>query len=275
MVDITSNDKLEGILPDLGMLADDHPETVIANLPSTLIVSALEDQLTKAANGYTDKDYLTPIVDATKMLSNKYSNDPEVVGSISTSLDTILSRVVSAISREWNTDFSQIGLDPDSPSYVQDVVELYRFFVVDRISLSIELLFHIIVSNRKKLVDQYRKSVEKKNQTVSEARRVFQQFEDVVIWIAMPQIFDDIKTSSAWDFSFEESLDALNVDYSSKFLYTLASMWMQPEFSSKYCAVALTDDNESFTESYIRNGWLTSAPKKALDNTDNNEQETE
>jgi hypothetical protein len=275
MVDITSNDKLEGILPDLGMLADDHPETVIANLPSTLIVSALEDQLTKAANGYTDKDYLTPIVDATKMLSNKYSGDSDVVSSISTSLDAILSRVVSAISREWNTDFSQIGLDPNSPSYVQDVVELYRFFVVDRINLSIELLFHIIVSNRKKLVDQYRKSVEKKNQTVSEARRVFQQFEDVVIWIAMPQIFNDIKNSSAWDFSFEESLDVLNVDYSSKFLYTLASMWVQPEFSSKYCAVALTEDNELITESYIRNGWLTSAPKKAPDNTDNNEQETE
>ena len=277
MVDITTQDSLEGILPDQGMLADDHPETIIANLPSTLIVSALENQLTKALVGYTSVDYLSPIISATNVLSDRYKDDPEIVGSIAVSLDSILSRVVDTITKEWNIDFSQIGLDAGSPNYVQDVLELYRFFVVDRINLGMELIFHIIVSNRKRFVEQYRKSIEKKNQTVSEARRVFQQFEDVAIWVAMPQIFEDLKNTSAWEHSFHECLGMLMIDYSSKFLLNLAVQWPNDEFSNKYFLPVLSEETESYTMTCVQNWWLGTAAKKdpgeVLDSNTNDQNE--
>ena len=263
MPDNVATDELEGILPDFGLLADERPETAIAGLPSTLIVSALEDQLSRFASGYTDKDYLSPIINASKILASRHSDDNEITGSINVSIDSILDRVITCIEREWNVEFSQVGLDHGSAGYAQDVLELYRFFIVDRMHLSMELMFHMIVSNRKQLVEQYRKSIEKKNQTVSEARRVFQQFEDVVVWVAMPQIFDDLVNSSSWDYSLQESLDMLNVEYS-QFLHTVASMWTPEEFAIKYCKPIIESENRSKAETTVRDWWITTAPKKVV-----------
>jgi hypothetical protein len=242
-------------------VVDDKPETAVAGLPMTLVVAGLEDQLAATGGSYTQTDYLTPVIDAVALLRQRHEDDAETLSTLDASLRQILSRVVSAIQQEWDVDLSQLGLDAGGADYSADVQELYRFFVVERLRYSRELVEQVVIAARKQLVERYRKAVEKKNQTVAEARRVFAGFDDVVIWISMPQILEDLRDEGAWGFDFADSLVLVGSDGSS-FLARLASQWNPEEFASAYCAPALLPQNIAVTQMELQDRWMAESPKK-------------
>ncbi len=242
-------------------MVDDKPETAVAGLPMTLVVAGLENQLTAANGNYSQTDYLTPVIDAVALLRQRHEDDAETLTTLDASLRQILARVVSAIQQEWDIDLYQLGLDSGSADFAADVQELYRFFVVERLRYARELLEQVVVAARKQLVERYRKAVEKKNQTVAEARRVFAGFDDVVIWISMPQILEDLRTEGAWGFDFADSLVLVGSDGAS-FLSRLASQWNPEEFASAYCAPALSAQNVSVTQMELQDRWMAESPKK-------------
>ena len=159
-------------------VVDDRPETSVAGLPMTLVVSALEVQLARTGGDYNSTDYLTPVLDAVALLRQRHEEDGATLATLDASLRKILDRVATAIEQEWSIDLNQLGLDAESADYAADVQELYRFFVVERLRYARELLSQVILAARKQLVERYRKAVEKKNQTVAEARRVFANFDE-------------------------------------------------------------------------------------------------
>ena len=242
-------------------MVDDKPETAVAGLPMTLVVAGLENQLAAANGDYTQTDYLTPVIDAVALLRQRHEEDPDTLATLDASLRQILGRIVAAIQQEWDVDFSQLGLDSGSADYPADVQELYRFFVVERLRYSRELLEQVVIAARKQLVERYRKAVEKKNQTVAEARRVFAGFDDVVVWISMPQILEDLRDEGAWGFDFADSLVLVGSDGPS-FLSRLASQWNPEEFASAYCATALSAKNLPTTQMELQDRWMAESPKK-------------
>jgi hypothetical protein len=242
-------------------LIDDKPETTVAGLPMTLVVSGLEDQLARASGDYGNTDYLTPIIDAVALLRQRHEEDPETLQTLNASLRSILNRVASAIEQEWNVDLNQLGLDSDGADYAVDIQEMYRFFVVERVRYARELLGQVVVSARKQLVERYRKAVEKKNQTVAEARRVFAGFDDVVVWVSMPQILDDLHNEGSWGFDFADSLVLIGAD-GGTFLSRLASQWNPEDFASTFCAPALVEKQMAVTCMELQDRWMSESPKK-------------
>ena len=249
------------ILPSQGMLPDDRPETAVAGLPTTLIVAGLETQLASAASGYTQTDYLSPILDAAALIRERRSGDAASLEALDASIRQILGRVATAIEQEWGIDLNQLGLDASGGDYASDVLELYRFFVTERVRLGRDLLAQVILSARKRLVERYRKSVEKRNQTVAEARRVFQTFEDVVVWVSIPQILEDLRDEGNWGFDMADSLILLESD-GATFLSRLAALWGDDDFAAKYCVPALSDENISGTGMVLQDRWMSESPKK-------------
>ena len=248
----------------------DSPGSSVAGLPTTLIVAGLETQLAGGSSGYTQTDYLSPILDAAALIRERRSGDSETLDALQASLRSILNRIVTTIEQEWSIDLLQLGLDPESGDYSADVLELYRFFVTDRVRLGRELLSQVILSARKQLVERYRKSVEKRNQTVAEARRVFQNFEDVVIWVSMSQILDDLRDEGNWGFDMADSLILLELD-GVTFLGRVASQWADTDFAARFCAPALAADNLLGSEMVLQDRWMSESPKKAETNEETTE----
>jgi hypothetical protein len=249
---------------------DDRPETSVAGLPMTLVVSALEDQLAKTGGNYNSTDYLTPVLDAVALLRQRHEGDGATLSTLDTSLRKILDRVATAIEQEWGIDLNQLGLSADSTDYAADVQELYRFFVVERVRYARELLSQVVLSARKQLIERYRKAVEKKNQTVAEARRVFANFDDVVIWVCMPQALEDLRDESNWGFDFADSLVLLGAD-GGTFLSRVAAQWNPENFASAFCAPALTEDQMVATRMNLQDWWMGESPKKTENDTENAE----
>ena len=266
-------DNTNAVLPEdlVGstFMVNDKPETAVAGLPMTLIVAGLENQLATANGNYSSTDYLTPVIDAVQLLRQRHENDGETLSTLEDSLRKILGRVVEALQQEWNVDLMQLGLDPDGADYATDVQELYRFFIVERLRYSHDLLEQVIVAARKQLVDRYRKAVEKKNQTVAEARRVFAGFDDVVIWVSMPQILEDLRDEGEWGFDFVDSLVLVGGD-GNTFLSRLASVWNPEDFACAFCAPALRPALISSTQMELQDRWMAESPKK-IDEEETNE----
>lgn len=236
-------------------------DATVAGLPMTLVVSGLEDQLVRADGDYTSTDYLSPVLDAVALLRQRHEEDGEALATLDSSLRRILGRVVGAIEQEWRIDLTQLGLDPDGADYAADVQELYRFFVVERLRYSRELLAQVVTTARKQLVERYRKAVEKKNQTVAEARRVFLNFDDVVVWVSMPQVLEDLRDEGAWGFDLADSLVLLGAD-GTGFLSRIASLWNPEDFAGMYCAPALGKKQISSTRIFLQDLWMAESPKK-------------
>lgn len=251
-------------------VVDDRPETAVAGLPMTLVVSGLEDQLARAGGDYTNTDYLSPVLDAVALLRQRHEDDGEALSTLDSSLRRILGRVVGAIEQEWRIDLSQLGLDANGADYAADVQELYRFFVVERLRYSRELLAQVVTTARKQLVERYRKAVEKKNQTVAEARRVFANFDDVVVWVSMLQALEDLRDESNWGFDFADSLVLLGAD-GGTFLSRVAAQWNPENFASSFCAPALTEDQMVATRMNLQDWWMGESPKKTENDTENAE----
>lgn len=261
------DDNDDGSLPTETLLSNGHP---VAGLPTTLVVAGLEEQLSRAAEGYTSTDYLSPILDAAALLRERLSGDPESQGTVDSSVRRILTRTIERMQSEWGVDFSELGLDVDGDPTA--IVELYRILVCDRLQNARELLEQVITASRKGIVERYRKSVEKRNQTVSEARRVFAHFDDVVVWISMPQILSDLRSNPDWGFDIAESVVLL--ESTGSILGTLAANWTCPEFAAAYCSPALVESNISVTEMLLRDNWLASSPKKTEGDNTNEKEET-
>lgn len=245
-------------------MVDDRPETSVAGLPMTLVVAGLEAQLAQQGGGAV-ADYLSPVFDAVALLRQRHEEDGAALATLDSSLRKILGRVVGALSDTWATDFLQLGLDPDGADYASDVQELYRFFVIDRQRHAQQLLSRVIYTARRQLVERYRKSVEKKNQTVAEARRVFSSFDDVVIWVSMPQILEDLRSEGAWGFDFADSLVLLGASPGT-FLSRLAAQWNPEDFAADFCRLALSPDAAVATRLALQDWWMGESPKKTPDN---------
>jgi hypothetical protein len=234
----------------------------VSGLPTTLIVIGLEEQLNKGKIGYTSIDYLSPILEAVALLKQRHKSENDILDSLNSHLEKILNRIVKTIELEWDIDLHQLGLDSDIiDHYIGDVLELYHFFILNRLTYSHEILSEIILSMRKKLFTNYRKSVIKKNQTISEARKFFLNFEDVVVWISIPQVLISLKNESNWGFNLEQSLLLLNIE-NSAFLSSLLTYWNPDDFIIRYCNSSFTDENILNTELFLQDWWLSITPKK-------------
>lgn len=236
-----------------------YDEVAVAGLPTTLIVAGLEEQLARQTAGYSDTDYLTPLLDAVGVLRTRHAGDNDVLDELRSSANMILNRVVSTLEREWSLDLLQLGLDPESADYAADVLELYRFFVVDRAKLAEDLLYELILLDRRRIADRYRKAVEKRNQTVAEARRTFQNFDDVVVWIALPQLLEDMQAGLGWSVPLTDALNLLQAD-GAVFLSRAASLWGGDDFAAQFCDFFLRQPQLSSI--HLRARWMADAPKK-------------
>jgi hypothetical protein len=248
-------------------LGDHRPEVALAGMPFALMVSSLGDQLDRFRTGYSPNDYLTPILSARALLMDRHAGDGETVSAISESFSTIVGSVARAVSLDWGADLGQLGLDPCSESYQRDVSELYAFFVTGRLRNARELLFGCVADDRRRLADTYRRTVEKRNQTTAEARRKFLNFDDVVVWSAVPQILASMRASADWSFPLAEVLERLDgpdpQDPDAGFLASAARYMDDDSFAAAYVAPALAEFGAmAATSLYIKDRWLRESPKK-------------
>ena len=237
------------------------PEMSVAGLPTTLIVASLNTQLARGPEGYTETDYLSVIMNTVSMLRDRHAGDGELMAELNFAIRAIFSKVINAINTEWDIDLFQIALDPDSGSYESDVTELYRFFVTGRLQNARDLLLQIVINSRKRILEANRRTVDKRNQTIAEARRVFQSFDDVVIWMSIPQFLADLKADGGWNVDLRESLLMLDAD-SSALISRIATIWNLDDFAERFCNVAMTRANMSTTEMDLKTFWMEDAPKK-------------
>ena len=245
-----------------GLVSSEVPAGVsLAGLPATLIVSGLEDQLSQAALGYTETDYLAPILEAQALLTARHEGDPDTLGEVRDSFSRILSRVAGAIAADWGADLVDLGVDPGGADYAGDVYELYRFFVVDRRRNAEALLYGMVTLERRRLADRYRRTVVKKDQTVAEARRTFASFDDVVVWVCMPELLEDMRAERGPVGTLVDALGVLNLD-GTTLLKSVA--WKHPDdtFMSRYAAPLLVDRQQASVATALRGRWLEEAPKK-------------
>jgi hypothetical protein len=252
---------------DAVVLDDDRPGVALASLPASLIVSGLVDQLARARSGYTPTDYLAPILSVVALLRERHRGDADVTDEIRSRLADILGAVVAAVADDWGADPFQLGLDPEGGDYAQNVAELYRFFVVDRMRNCRDLLFRCVVADRKRIADRYRRGVEKRNQTVAEARKVFQSFDDVVVWGAMPAVVAAFRDGATWSFGLQEVLARLGGgdpgSPGAGYLAAASQAWTSADFASRYVAPALMEgEPATLTALGLGDRWLSEAPKK-------------
>jgi hypothetical protein len=258
---------LKDLLTDVDLTGDGRPGVAVAGLPATLIVSGLDSQLSRSDQLYNEVDYLTPIMDAVRLLRNRHVDEPGACEEVNASVAKILARVARTIERDWGIDLNDLGLDPETAAYEPDVVELYQFFVAQRTSFVVELVYQTIGIERRRYADLFRKTVEKKNQTVSESRRVFQNFDDVVIWVSIPQIVEDLRANEGWSVGL---LDALaRIDYTPAAdgaMLSLSHRWTDETFSHRYVLPVLSDREACATlVTDLRARWLNESPKKEKD----------
>ena len=254
---LTLDQQAAGIL-DPGL----DPSLSLAALPATLIVSGLEEQLALAASGYSQTDYLTPLLSASALLSERHAEDSDVLSEVRSSFGRILGRVVETINRDSGLDLFQLGIDPAGADYAGDVFELYRFFIVDRVRNAGDLAYYAVTADRRRLVERYRRSVEKKNQTVAEARRVFQSFDDVVIWVCMPEIVEGLRAETAPTGSLGDALGMLELE-GAPFLRGVAWRFPDDTFLGRYLAPVVAGGRAaSGLATSLRARWLEDSPKK-------------
>jgi hypothetical protein len=258
MLDNLKSNELN-IFPDLGLLINDNPETIVAGLPTTLIATALETQLKQTITGYSDVDYLSTILDSCNLLKQRLSGNADTLSALDSSLRKIFSRVLLTIETEFDVNFT---LNSYSQEYFSDILELYQFFVINRKDFGKELLFNIISNNKKNLIDRYRKDTEKKNQTIAEARKVFSSFDDVIIFVSIPQILEDFNQETNWSLNLKETLAELDLTDSKYFSEIFTSLWNPEDFAIRYCQPLFHSDNISNLEIYLQDEWLAYAPKK-------------
>lgn len=259
---ITASDSVEAILPD-----PFQPGASPAGLPTSLIVAGLEDQLAKAAVGYTPADFLSPLLDARRLLLDRYAGDADIIAEVNASFYKIMARIVDVIQRELDVDFSQFGLEPGEADYPSDVLELYRFFVVDRMRNIHELVSQLVKLDRRRLSDRYRKVVEKRNQTVAEARRTFLNFDDVVIWVSMPSIVADMREYEEW-INLSGVLMHLEAD-GTTFLERASYSWLDESFAAKYIKPVFASAPSSIAlVTKLQTRWMNESPKKPLTTTE-------
>ena len=250
------------LTPDQQAAGISDPGLGLAALPATLIVSGLEEQLSLVASGYSQTDYLAPLLSAAALLRERHAGDPDVLSEVRTSFGRILGRVVDAVGLDSGLDMSQLGIDPAGADYAGDVYELYRFFVVDRMRNAADLAYHTVTADRRRLVERYRRAVEKKNQTVAEARRVFQSFDDVVVWVCMPEIVEGLRAESAPAGTLAEALGALELE-GAPFLRGVAWRFPDYAFLGRYLAPAVSGGRASSgLATALRARWLEDSPKK-------------
>lgn len=241
-------------------------DTTVAGLPTTLIVAGLTHQLSKGSFGYDNTDYLAPILDSVALIKERHSGDADRLDDIRAAVQKILGTVITTINREFDIDLYQLGVDPTAGDYESDVLDIYRFFVVDRLKNGRDLLARCVSDNRRQAAERYRKSVDRKNQTISEARRNFGTFEDVIIWSNMSKILENIKDETNWSSNFAESLQILSLE-SSPFLSRLANLWNPENFTNLYCSPALSGESRITTELDIQDWWLNVSPRKKTTET--------
>jgi hypothetical protein len=234
----------------------------LARLPSTLVVSGLEDQL-RGPLGATAADYLTPLYDRLARVRALSADDEETLQEVSRKLGVVLDRVVRAIEAEVGLDLGQLGLSPDDGAYEADVLVLYHFFVCDRVSNAREVLFQLLEGDRRRIAERYRKTVEKKNQTVAQARRLFQSFDDVVVWLSVNLVLADLAAEPGWSFDLAHVLLLLGHDPAVPDLLTqLADAYGARDFAARYAAPALAPEVFLRTAYALRDRWSQEAPKK-------------
>jgi hypothetical protein len=246
------------------LVDEDRPGVALASLPASLIVSGLMDQLS-SASAYSQQDYLSPVLSAAALLRARHEEDGGTVSEVAAAVRDILSAVAAAVASDWGADLEQLGLDPQSPDYEQDVAELYRFFVLGRLDGARRMLYGLIRQDRRRFADLYRKTVEKRNQTTSEARKVFATFDDVVVWSSIPQILSSFAASDDWSFPLAEVLDRVGgPDAASPgFLAAASALWTSESFAARYAAPALArGDAISATALALKDRWLTESPRK-------------
>jgi hypothetical protein len=232
---------------------------LLAGLPTTLIISGLEEQLGKTSSGYSSTDYLSPVLDAVSLIRSR-CEDPATSRDVNTAVRRILSSVVTAVEAEWGWDLSQLGFETDGSDYEGDVQELYEFFISDRVSNARDYIYASIVGDKRRIVERYKKSVEKRNQTVSEARRSY-QFDDVVVWVSLPRILADFGGGELMSpATMPEVLATLGVE--SRLLGRLAGSAGHEYFAASYVRPVLVGALLQETIIELRTRWLADAPRK-------------
>lgn len=259
-----------------GLIDPDVPPSVsLAGLPASLIITGLEDQLAQAASGYTDTDYLQPIVEALSLLREKYADDQDTMEEISASFGSVMRRVVEAVASDWGVDAGQLGLDPGAVTFIGDVTEIYRFFVVDRVRNAQEIVYASVLADRRRIADRYRKQVEKRNQTVAEARRFFASFDDVVVWSSIPSYLETMVAEGGPVGTLSDALATLRID-GAPFLRNAAWKFPDEGFAARYVAPAFrTKPGRAGITTLLQGRWREDSPKKVAGSAPNQEDDEE
>lgn len=251
-------------------------ETGQSSLPKALITASLNAQLANLDNNQSSLDHLTPILDAIRLIQNRDEEDVEIKAEMRECRRVILNSVVTALGKYWNADFLQLGMDPDSADFELDVRDLYRFLVVDREARSREMLFNYILLERRRLIERFKKGIEKKNQTVAEARRVFSSFEDVVIYFSIPKVLSAIYEGiePEWgEMSIDGCIQLAGSDVS-PILGHLAGVWGDPNFGRCYVSTSLNIANSVSTKLNLQTMWMKQCERKTTGDDKNPNERT-
>jgi hypothetical protein len=235
----------------------------VAGLPASLLVSGLSGQISRASQDYPQTNYLVPILDAVRFVRRR-SDGGQVLGELDSAVRRILFSVVERVERDWDFRVEDFGFDLSGEGGELDALELYEFFIAERVRNATELVYQTVVLERRRLANAYRKAVSKTDQTVSEARKTLLNFDDVIVWMSVPAIVSEMASGDSWSVGLGESLDRIGCSPSGEgILSWMAGAWDDPTFSRRYAEPVLSGGGGAALVTAVRSRWLNEAEKKA------------
>jgi hypothetical protein len=235
-------------------------DKILSDFSSSMVITALNNQLNDLEKQKLDnKDFLTPFLKRID-LAKRLDISEEGKSALELAKNSILLLVTNAIEKNLEIDLSEHDLNPENGNYENDIQELYNFTIKDRKEIAIKFLENIIIMNRKIFsTNLYRIEIDKKDQTISNVRKLFSNYDDVVVWCNIEKILKEFQDGLEFTFSLEQFLEVVGDSIgipSDGFIDNLSGTLEEVNFSKLFLTPVLTNEEFTNTKIKIQERWI-------------------
>ena len=147
------------------------PDYMMTQFSSSLLVTYLYDQVQNTDFEELQSNQLENILLRINIVLNKFNEDTEVRERLVIIKHEILIKVIAFIEDKYDIVFAEFGLDVHSDNFETEALALYEFFIVNRLKNIKTFCINYILQNKKAIIERYKDSIPKANQTFREIKK--------------------------------------------------------------------------------------------------------
>lgn len=147
------------------------PDYMMTQFSSSLLVTYLYDQVQNTDFEELQSNQLENILLRINIVLNKFNEDTEVRERLVIIKHEILIKVIAFIEDKYDIKFEEFGLDVHSDNFETEALALYEFFIVNRLKNIKTFCINYILQNKKAIIERYKDSIPKANQTFREIKK--------------------------------------------------------------------------------------------------------